>query len=219
MTEINDYISTDLKPFSNSDSIATAKDFFASELFSHFPVLDEKIYIGSISGDDVETFDDDKQLSHYRYAMEGFFARTNMVWLEVLAVFARNNTNVLPVLDDANAYVGYYEVADILKMINDTPFLKEEGGTIIVEKPIDDYSFGQIVQIIESNNGKILGLFLSEMRADAVQVTIKIALGGMNEIIQTFRRYGYEIISEHQEDTYLNNLKDRSDYLDKYLNI
>jgi hypothetical protein len=39
----------------------------------------------------------------------------------------------------------------------------------------------------------------------------------MNEIIQTFRN-NYEIISEHQ-DNYINNLKERSDYLDKYLNI
>jgi hypothetical protein len=29
----------------------------------------------------------------------------------------------------------------------------------------------------------------------------------------------YEIISEHQEDNYINSLKERSDYLDKYLNM
>ena len=42
---------------------------------------------------------------------------------------------------------------------------------------------------------------------------------GLSDIIQTFRQYNYEIVSEHQEDIYLNQLKDRSDYLDKYLNI
>ncbi|MCY1229202.1 hypothetical protein D9M72_415590 [compost metagenome] len=77
----------------------------------------------------------------------------------------------------------------------------------------------QITQIVESNNGKLLGLFVSNVEADKVQITIKITLGAMNEIIQTFRRYNYEIISEHQEDNYLNALKERSDYLDKYLNI
>jgi len=77
----------------------------------------------------------------------------------------------------------------------------------------------QVAQIIETNNGKILGLFISEANADFVEITIKLSLGGMNEIIQTFRRYNYEIVSEHQEDNYLNNLKERSDYLDKYLNI
>ncbi len=219
MTEITDYITNDYKALRSDETVATVKDFFASELFTHFPVLEESIYIGSISGDDVETFEDDKLLSHYRYAMEGFYARTNMIWLDVLEVFARNHTNVIPVLNDENAYVGYYEITDIIKLFNETPFLKEQGGIIVVEKGINDYSIGQIVQIVESNNGRVLGVFISDSTPDSVQVTIKIALGGMNEIIQTFRRYNYEIISEHQEDNYLNNLKERSDYLDKYLNI
>jgi hypothetical protein len=77
----------------------------------------------------------------------------------------------------------------------------------------------QIAQIVESNNGKLLGLFVSEADVESVQITIKIALGSMNNIIQTFRRYNYEIVSEHHEDNYLNSLRERSDYLDKYLNI
>lgn len=77
----------------------------------------------------------------------------------------------------------------------------------------------QISQIVESNNGKLLGMFVSSAEADKIQITVKIALGSLNDIIQTFRRYNYEIISEHQEDNYLNALKERSDYLDKYLNI
>ena len=97
--------------------------------------------------------------------------------------------------------------------------MKETGGIIVVEKLIVDYSMSQIAQIVESNNGKLLGLFVSEASNDKVQITVKTTLGGLNEIIQTFRRYNYEIISEHNEDDYLNNLKERSEYLDKYLNI
>ncbi|MNL65952.1 hypothetical protein D3C87_1903510 [compost metagenome] len=77
----------------------------------------------------------------------------------------------------------------------------------------------QITQIIESNNGKVLGLFVSDSDTESIEITIKVSLGAMNEIIQTFRRYNYEIVSEHHEDNYINNLKERSDYLDKYLNI
>ncbi len=219
MTEITDYITNDYKPLDCQDTISDVKDFFSGELFTHFPVVEESIYIGSIAMEDADTFDDEKTLSHYRYAMEGFFARTSMIWLDVLEVFARNHTNVIPVLNDENKYVGYYEITDIIKLFNETPFLKEHGGILVIEKGINDYSVGQIVQIVESNNGKVLGLFISDTTVDKVQITIKLALGSMNEIIQTFRRYNYEIISEHQEDNYLNNLRDRSDYLDKYLNI
>jgi Mg/Co/Ni transporter MgtE len=126
---------------------------------------------------------------------------------------------VVPVLDENNLYVGYYELDDIMKFFHETPFLKESGGIIVVQKPIIDYSMSQIAQIVESNNGRLLGLFISQATSDLVQVTIKISLGAMNDIIQTFRRYNYEIISEHQEDAYITNLKERSDYLDKYLNM
>jgi len=219
MTEISDYLNNDIKAIDINESIETVQDFFAELSFSHFPVLENGTYLGSIALDDVETFDTDKNVSDYRYTLEGFYARKNMIWLDVLEVFARNHTSVVPVLDENNKYVGYYDITDIVKFFHETPFLKEMGGIIIVEKGIDDYSMSQIAQIVESNNGKLLGLFISNVENDMVQVTVKITLGAMNEIIQTFRRYNYEIISEHQEDNYLNALKERSDYLDKYLNI
>lgn len=219
MTEITDYINNDIKAIAIDESIENVQDFFAELSFSHFPVLEDGTYLGSIALDDVETFDTDKNVSDYRYTLEGFYARTNMIWLDVLEVFARNHTSVVPVLDDNNSYIGYYDITDIVKFFHETPFLKEMGGIIIVEKNMNDYSMSQIAQIVESNNGKLLGLFISNVENDNVQVTVKITLGAMNEIIQTFRRYNYEIISEHQEDNYLNALKERSDYLDKYLNI
>ena len=45
------------------------------------------------------------------------------------------------------------------------------------------------------------------------------ASGSINEIVQTFRRYNYDIISKHEEDNYLSALKERSEYLEKYLSI
>jgi CBS domain-containing protein len=219
MSDIREYINNDLRPIDSGETVSAVNDFFAEEHFTHFPVTEDSIYIGSIAAADAETFEDTKSLSHYRYALEGFFARAGMFWLDVLELFAKNETNVVPVLDENNRYIGYYEVSDIIKLFNETPFLKEQGGIIVVEKGIADYSIGQITQIVESNNGKILGLFISESTVDTVQVTIKITIGGMNEILQSFRRYNYVVVSEHQEDNYLKNLQDRSDYLDKYLNI
>jgi len=219
MTEITDYITNDYKAIDSQQTIADVQDFFLDVPYSHFSVLNEGIYIGSIAADDVETFDTDKKVADYKYTLEGFFARKNMIWLDVLEVFAKNHTNIVPVLDEENSYLGYYELEDIVKFFHETPFLKEQGGIIVVKKSLIDYSMSQIAQIVESNNGKLLGLFVSEADVESVQITIKIALGSMNDIIQTFRRYNYEIVSEHHEDNYLNNLRERSDYLDKYLNI
>jgi hypothetical protein len=167
----------------------------------------------------MELMDIEKTMAEGRYNFDRFFVRDNALWLDVLEVFAKNETNLLPVLNKDNKYLGYYEITDIITFFHETPFLKENGGIIVVEKGINDYSLSQAAQIVESNNGRLLGLFISESNMDKVQITIKISLGGMSEILQTFRRYNYDIITEHQEDVYLNTLKDRSDYLDKYLNI
>ncbi|MBF4518516.1 CBS domain-containing protein [Flavobacterium sp. ANB] len=219
MTEITNYITNDFRAIDSQETIASVQDFFADVNFSHFPVLENGIFIGSIASDDVETFDIDKKAIDYKYTLERYFARKSMMWLDVLEVFAKNHTNTVPVIDENNTYIGYYEMEDIMKFFQETPFLKEQGGIIIVQKGLLDYSMGQVTQIVESNNGKILGCFISEADLENVQITVKIGIGPMNEIIQTFRRYNYEIISEHQEDAYINSLKERSDYLDKYLNI
>jgi CBS domain containing-hemolysin-like protein len=219
MTEITNYITNDFRAIDSQETIASVQDFFADLNFSHFPVLENGTFIGSIAADDVETFDIDKKAIDYKYTLERFFARKSMIWLDVLEVFAKNHTNILPILDENNNYIGYYEIEDIMKFFQETPFLKEQGGIIIVQKGLLDYSMSEVTQIVESNNGKILGCFISEADVENVQITIKIGLGAINEIIQTYRRYGYEIISEHQEDNYINSLKERSDYLDKYLNI
>jgi Mg/Co/Ni transporter MgtE len=219
MTDIKDYVTNDYKAIDGHETIGAVRDFFDDLNFSHFPVIEEGIYVGSIAADDIETFDSDKKVLDYKFTLEHFFVRTNMIWLDVLEVFAKNHTNLVPILDESNTYIGYYEIEDIIKFFHETPFLKEQGAIIIVRKNTVDYSMSQIVQIVESNNGKLLGLFISESDMNTVQVTIKISLGSLNDIIQTFRRYNYEILSDHNEDNYINNLKERSDYLDRYLNM
>jgi hypothetical protein len=57
------------------------------------------------------------------------------------------------------------------------------------------------------------------MDSDRAQITLKIGGSSINDILQTFRRYSYEIISGHEQDDYLENLKERSQYLNRYLNI
>ncbi len=219
MTTVTDYINNDYRPINNKESILDVRDFFEDKNFSHFPVIQDNTYIGSFSKEDLENFDPDKTVADYLYSLEGFFVREGQSWMEILESFAKNNTNLIPVLDQDQKYLGYYELESIVGFFNQTPFLKEQGSIIVIKKAAFDYSIGQITQIVEGNNGKLLGVFISNSDNLEVEITIKIAVGEMNNIIQSFRRYGYEIISNHQEDNFINLLKDRSEYLEKYLSI
>lgn len=216
---VEEYIINDVSIRHFSDKIEDIQQFFYEYNYSHLPVENNGIYMGCISGNDIRTFEPHKNLEDYQYALEGFFVRNHDYWLDILDAFAQNNSNVLPVLNEENKYLGYVELNEIIALFNETPFLSEAGNILVIEKGFKDYSFSEISQIVESNNAHILGAFISHFENDLTQITLKLNPTGMNEIIQSFRRYGYKIISEHQEDSFNKNLKDRSKYLDKYLNI
>lgn len=217
--QLENLIINDLNPVNLNDTVGDVKMMFSQLTYSHIPVKNGDIYVGCISETDAHCFESDKILSDINYALEGFYVRNTTNWLDVLEAFAQNDSNVMPVLDTNNNYLGYYELNDIIQLFNETPFFAESGGIIIVEKGVFDYSFSEVCQIIESNNAKIFGALISKMENDKVQITVKIGNAALNDVLQSFRRYGYNIVSGIEEDSYIVNLKERSDYLKKYLDF
>ena len=63
----------------------------------------------------------------------------------------------------------------------------------------------------------MFGAFISNTDNELTQITIKTGSSSLTQILLDFRRYGYNIISEHEDDGFLKNLKERSDYLNHYL--
>ncbi len=216
---LSDYITNDIKPLSSTRHIGEVQKIFNQLTYSHIPIQKDGFYIGCISETDIYAFDSKKPITDILYTIEGFYTREDALWIDVLEIFAQNDANILPVLSKENEYLGYYELKDIISLFKTTPFFSENGSLLIVEKGYNDYTFSEVSQIVESNNAKLLGLFVSKIKNDVVQLTIKVGVSGLNTIIQSFRRYGYNIISGHEDDAYIENLKERSDYLNKYLNL
>lgn len=217
--QLQDYIINDIKPLNITDKISDLQLLFNQLTYSHIPVLKDGVYLGCISETDAHCFDGAKSLKDCNYTIEGFYVRPITNWLDVLEAFAKNDSNIMPILDQNNTYVGYYELNDIMHLFNETPFFSEPGGILIVEKGIHDYSFSEISQIVESNDAKLLGAFVSKIDGDLARITLKIGNASINDVIHTFRRYSYNIVSGHEEDSYIESLKERSQYLDKYLNM
>ena len=172
-----------------------------------------------LSETDLETFEQVKKVEDYRYELEAFFAMKETSWLDALELFARNEANLVPVLDENQSVLGYFDLNDIVAEFIDTPFFIEPGVILVIAKGIKDYSFSEIAQIVESNNARLLGAFITETRNEIIQITLKITSENSNEVTQTLRRYNYNILFGNDEDQFMESLKRRSEYLDKYLNV
>lgn len=104
-------------------SVKELQKLFNKLTYSHLPVQNEGVYLGSISENDIRCFETDRTIKDYQYSLEGFFVRDTDYWLDTLETFAQNQTNILPVLNSENKYLGYLELSDIINFFNETPFL------------------------------------------------------------------------------------------------
>jgi len=215
---LSELIINDIEPIDVNQNISLVQGVLNNLTYSHIPISEKGVFIGCLSENDMHCFESATLVGDYKYAIETFFVKLSTNWLDVLETFAQNEANIMPVMKE-NKYLGYYELKDIISLFDQTPFFYEAGAILIVQKGIKDYSFSEISQIVESNNAKLLGAFLSNFEENLAQITLKISSAGLSEIIQTFRRYGYEVIAGYEEDSYVQSLKERSDYLKKYLNI
>lgn len=222
--KISEYITKDISALDPNSSVKEAANMFDLVRFSHLPIVENHLLVGLIAESDIRTLEDsdstsDATLKEYNYLFDHFSIKNTNNWIDILKIFAANESNILPVLTDNNNYLGYYELSDVLHYFNDTPLLNHDGFFIVIEKGEKDYSFSEIAQIVESNAAKLIGIFISGYRNDLVTITLKVSTEEINDIIQSFRRYGYNLLTKHKEDVLLEELKDRSDYLQKYLNM
>jgi CBS domain-containing protein len=210
----------DIKAFTHQTRIIEVKEMFQETTFSHFPVVDDGLLIGLIAAADVQIMENnEKCLGDFNHLLTTFYALEKNNLLEIFNVFAANETNVVPVVNNQREYLGYFELINVLHIYNDTPFIHHHGEVILVEKEARDYSFSQICQIIESNNGKLLGIFVADSNSATVKVLIKFTAQEVNEVFRALRRYNYIILTSHDSDLYLEELQERSNYLQKFLDI
>ena len=216
---IQEHIITNIPVFEIKDTFEKVLEFFQDTTYSHVAIIEEGRFLGVFSENDSEALLPETKIENFRYELQSFFVRRETNWLDVLEAFARNEANLLPILNETEEVVGYYNLTDIVSVFIDTPFFTDPGSILVVATGINDYSFSEIAQIVESNNAKLIGGFITDTQNDVIQVTLKITTNNYNKVVQTFRRYNYHILFGNSDDEFLEDLKNRSDYLNKYLNV
>jgi len=216
----SNYISNDIKILRIKDSISKAKTLFNENTLSHLPIVKKNLLIGMLAENDIQNIAIENDIiKNHLNLLQNFSTINTNVWIDLIKLFAANQTNILPVVDKDKVYLGYFDLNDILHLFLETPFLSESGYMVVVEKNTSEYSFSEISQIVEVNNAKLLGAFVTKQNTDTVQITLKISDHDINNTLQSFRRYSYHVIAGNLEDKYFEELKERSEYLQKFLNI
>ncbi len=140
---------------------------------------------------------------------------------EVIGLASRLKLSVVPVLDTNDHFRGVITTSDLIRHMAGISSMDQPGGIIVLELIERDYSLSQIAQIIESNNVKVLSMYItSPPESTKLEVTLKVSSGELSSVIRTFERYNYEVKTWVTTDDSMDRFySERFDLLMKYLNI
>ena len=189
---------------------------------SHLPVVDGKQYTGLIS----DKFIYDLNLENEVIGIKADKLATTHVHedqhiFEVASVMYKLKLSVIPVLNADHEYKGAISLYDLSRRFARYFSLQEVGGVVVLEIDINDYSLVQISQIVESNDTKILSLFINRISGtNNLEIILKLDKEDLSPVIQAFTRYDYNVKSIYMDHSALNDLyQDRYEQFMKFMNI
>ncbi len=188
---------------------------------SHLPIVNEREFLGLISDKDIYDLNMvDEAIGNHSLSLFSPFVYTDQHIYEVIELSSRLKLSVIPVLDRASNYEGLITIDDLVEHFADLSALKHPGGILVLEVNQRDYSLTEISQIVESNDAKILSLYISSSDSTTLmEITLKINRTDLSSIIRTFERYEYTIKASYLKDEGEEGMyQDRYDLFMKYLN-
>lgn len=215
---IKEYISKDYPAFSPADSIEEANEVAREFGYSHVFIARGGIFLGAVS----QAFLDESPegaLESLEMHYEKFAILDDGNLLDSIKLFHIFNANVVPVINKEEKYLGYLSCDDIFSEFSKYPLFSENGAMVVIQTTNRHYSFTEIAQIVESNNAKIYGCFLSAAQDDYLQITLKISNENLSSIDETFERYGYTVVQKYYNDEKDELMKDRFGFFQKFLEI
>ena len=215
-------ISDIISPLHTSDTAQKALSWMEIYKVSHLPIVNDKKFLGLISESDIYDLNEPElPLGAHKLNLFSPFVYEDDHIFTVISLVANLKLTLIPVLDREDNYVGSISLQDIIKYFSKLISSDNPGAIIVLEVSVHNYQLSQIAQIVESNNAKILTLYIDNNPDSAkMNVIIKVNVTEITSIIRTFERYDYTIKATFSEETELNELyKNRYELFMRLLNL
>jgi acetoin utilization protein AcuB len=217
-----DLVSDVIPALRTSDTGARALSWMEIFRISHLPIVNNQEFLGLISDNDIYDLGMmDEPIGNHKLSLFSPYVIAGQHIYEVIEIASRLKLTVIPVLDDKKNYIGLIGQNDLLSQFASLTAVKAPGGLIVLEMNHHDYSLSQIAQIVESNNARILSMYITNIEESTMmEVTLKINNSDLTSILKTFERYNYNIKASFMDDENPDSFyQNRYEQFMRYLNI
>ena len=215
-------ISDTISPLFTSDTAQKALSWMEIYKVSHLPIVNNKKFLGLISESDIYDLNDpDLPIGAHKLNLFSPFVYKDDHIFTVITLLAKLKITLIPVLDREDNYIGVISLQGVIKYFSKLISADNPGAILILEVSVHDYLLSQIAQIVESNNAKILALYIeNKPNSTKMDIILKLNVVEISSIIRTFERYEYKIKATFSEETELEELyKNRYELFMRLLNL
>lgn len=140
---------------------------------------------------------------------------------EVARQMLSKEVRFIAVVDHSESIIGIVEKKDLLDAFSRMLNISTQGSVISVDVSEADYTLTELVNLIELEGAKILGLTVEHNRGEdsGIRVSIKLNLNDTSAVVSSLNRHGYSTTTENREDLLQLDMSSRADELLRYLDF
>ena len=140
---------------------------------------------------------------------------------EVARQMLSKEVRFIAVVDSSEAILGIIEKKDLLEAFSEMLNISTQGSVISIEVGEADYTLTELVNIIEAEGAKVLGLTVEHSRGEesGIHVSIKLNLEDTSAVVSSLKRHGYITTTENRDDLLQIDMSSRADELLRYLEL
>lgn len=213
-------ISKQIIPAQASDTVRSALKYMNDHEINEIPLVDGQEYLGLIEDKELMAHEQEEYLADLDLKLNRKYLHQTEHLFNVLGRFSQWHISAIPVLDADEKYLGVLIQEEIADFYNKSFAFSNPGSIIVLEMDEDSYALSKLVQIIENEGGKILGIFVSkgENKEDII-LTIKLSNLEVIGINSHLHRHNFNIKATYSEREYVETLNERYNALMHYLNL
>jgi len=142
------------------------------------------------------------------------------IW-EAIDMFSNHGLRVLPVTTEEGSLLGIISARKIIDVVSKLISGDDEGSSLVISIPRDDYSLGQIIYLMEQNDATVLSAVseFPELEGQEVHLNLTLKHADISRIKHVLEHYGYRIISAGETPELAEDLKRRAEELLRYLEV
>lgn len=216
-------INNDVRVLTDVDSVAEALEQMELLEADCLPVVNQssRKVIGQISRSILGDIDDNTTSLGDLELEEPFKIFNGQHLFHAIRMMLQHELRFLPVVNENWEFQGIIKKQQVLESLSKMLNLTEYGSVITVELSHRNFTLSEIVQLIEAEGGKILGITVEtpDKEKKSYEISIKLNLQDVSRVASALRRYGYTILTESESESYNIDLETRADELMKYIDM